>query len=106
MGGDGAEFAVAIRSALLHAPRTAQHTALVPEDSARTAHIPNQSPISTLQANGPRPSCISLYAGVGIVRGSEVASEVRVAMTWFIPGATACADGPSLAYERDVPAVP
>ena len=85
IGGDGAEFAVAIRSALLQAPATVQHAAVVPlgDDTGPSqrgpAYLPPPAPVHTRL----RPSCISLYAGVGIVRGSEVASEVRAALRMF-----------------------
>ena len=82
IGGDGAEFAVAIRSALLQAPHEAQHPALPRQTTAGMAvgqQLPAYfSPWATTE-DAPRHSCISLYAGVGIVRGSEAASEVRTA---------------------------
>ena len=56
LSGAAAEFVVAIRSALLHAPASAVAAGVV--DGASEA------------------SRISLYAGVGIVQGSDYSSEV------------------------------
>ena len=59
LSGGAAEFVVAIRSALLHAPD-------LPAPNALNVPI-------------PAPRRISMYAGVGIVRGSDVSSEVGAA---------------------------
>ena len=86
IGGDGAEFAVAIRSALLQAPSAGHHAAGFPVDSGDMGpglQVPAPLPPPALADTTLRPSCISLYAGVGIVRGSEVTSEVRAAPTLF-----------------------
>ena len=43
------------------------------------AGLIDSSAVLTPAVMASQASCISLYAGVGIVRGSEVASEVSIA---------------------------
>lgn len=67
---DAAEFVVAIRSALVH-----PDAAVLDRAAGHIADTSSASPHTWSSEYAPHPTAVSLFAGVGIVSGSDVAAE-------------------------------
>ena len=81
VSGRAAEFVVAIRSALIHAqPLSTTASAILPNGLAQSASEsgPNKSYVTSSSASSSQTGTISLFAGVGIVKGSTAEAEWQV----------------------------